>query len=57
VRNGNRHDRANPRPWVAIARKSGSPLLQLQSRDHLELMCSRLGWTIVAGIVCAMKVN
>jgi hypothetical protein len=40
------HDRANPRPWVAIDCQSGLPLLRLQNRDQLELMCSRLDWSV-----------
>ena len=40
------HDRANKRPWGAIDRKSGSPVLRFQDRDQLKGVCTRLGWDI-----------
>jgi hypothetical protein len=42
------HDRTDRRrPWVAIDRESGTPVLRFQDRDQLEGVCSRLGWNVV----------
>jgi hypothetical protein len=36
----------NFRPWVAIDRDTGQPLLRLTDRDQLERLCRRLGWHV-----------
>jgi hypothetical protein len=41
-------DPNDPRPWVAIDRRTGEPVLRLFNRDQLEQVCLRFGWRIVA---------
>jgi hypothetical protein len=40
------YDRRNPRPWLALDRETGEPLLRLDDHDQLERLCTRLGWRV-----------
>jgi hypothetical protein len=42
------HDPKDPRPWVAIDRRTREPVLRLFNRDQLEQICLRFGWRITA---------
>ena len=42
------HDPEDPRPWVAIDRRTREPVLRLSNRDQLEQICLRFGWRIAA---------
>jgi hypothetical protein len=43
-----RHDPADPRPWVAIDRRTGEPVLRLSDRSQLEEICTRFEWRVAA---------
>ena len=42
------HDPNDPRPWVAIDRRTREPVLRLFNRDQLEQICLRFDWRIAA---------
>jgi hypothetical protein len=42
------HDPKDPRPWVAVDRRTREPVLRLFNRDQLEQICLRFGWRIAA---------
>ena len=49
------YDRPNPRPWLALDRKTGESLLRLDDRDQLERLCTRLGWRLARSRNSASK--
>jgi hypothetical protein len=40
------YDRRNSRPWLALDRETGEPLLRMDDRDQLEQLCTKLGWHV-----------